>query len=182
MTTARPIACSQERESATDASTATQSITGRNERPFPSTVDVFWDSTCSTNLRTRSNDPMSKDSRAGSDRPGNASSDPKKNSGVSVVGQSCGALASVEKIVRVCKAVFTPIGLAERRALQAIRIGYRSVAFGHARGRIDFGHPSFARWTQHGIQGAQLLEQLTIHVGEARDRRLQLLGGHCRRE
>jgi len=56
------MACSNERESATDASTASQSIAFGDERFFPNAPDAFLATTCSTNLRTRSNDPMSKES------------------------------------------------------------------------------------------------------------------------
>src|SRR5271169_4106533 len=155
MTTARPMACSNELESATDASTAPQSMAFRHERPLP-TADALFATTCSTNLRTRSNDPMLKGSMAEADPPGSASSDWKEESGVVAEGQFCGAPASVEEIVRVRKALFTIFGAC--RATRTASVWWsRSGAFGHARGRIDFGHPWFVRWSHHGVQSVQFL-------------------------
>src|SRR5580700_2821180 len=121
MTTARPMACSNERQSATAASTAPQSIAVRDERPFPAS-DAFLTTTCSTNLRTRSNDPTSKkeESMTEVDPPRGASSDRTTVSALTTDGRFSGARASVEKSVRVCKALFTISVLAERRALQAL--------------------------------------------------------------
>ena len=86
MTTARPMACSNERESATDASTASQSMAFGDERLFPNTPDAFLATMCSTNLRTRSNDPMTKESVAEADPSRSASSGGKDASSAIVDG------------------------------------------------------------------------------------------------
>ena len=95
-------------------------------------------------------------------------------------GHGSAAHASVQNVVCVCKAVFTVFG-ACRRGTASVRMD-RSVGFGQARGGIDFGQSSFVRWSQHGIQRAQFLEQLIVHRCEASDGRLQLPGGPCRRK
>ena len=63
----RPMACSRVRESATDASTAPQSISCWANRPFPSTADALLTPTCSTNLRTSSNERISNGAPAEAD-------------------------------------------------------------------------------------------------------------------
>ena len=110
MTMARPMACSNEGESATAASTAFQSTPLRRERPLPRRVDAFLAMTSSTKLRTRSKDPMSYGAFADAHLPGSVTRGWNDESGGIVGGQFPGALLSVGGIVRVSKALFTILG------------------------------------------------------------------------
>ena len=152
------------------------------EVTVPESAAAFLATTSSTNWRTRSNDPMPKESVAESGPARSAPSGWEQDPDVIVDGQSCDARASVVRVVGVCKALFTIFG-----ACGAIRTaGARSdrdlvqSPSGTPEDRIDFGHPSFVVGSQHGIQSAQFLEQLMVHRGEAGDCRLQLPGGPCR--
>ena len=119
MTIARPIACSSVRESATDASTARQSISCWADRRFPSTPDAFLVPTCSTNLRTSSNERISNDALAEAD-PGRSVPSTRVEASGSIANRPfSGGPAFEEYVVSVCKALFTIWVPAEQHALQA---------------------------------------------------------------
>jgi len=122
MTTARPMACSSVRESATDASTAPQSIRYGADTPFPSATNAFSATRCSTNPRTSSTDPISKGAMAEADPSGSGSSTPSEGPGSVVQRRFSGGFGFVEHVVRVCKALSPSSVLGARRALQAFRV------------------------------------------------------------
>ena len=65
---------------------------------------------------------MSKEASGEADSPGSASSRWNEESGLGVRRQSSGALASVEKVVRVSKAQFTILGACGAMPRQAFRV------------------------------------------------------------
>jgi hypothetical protein len=72
----------------TSVCTASQSIASRDKRLFPNTRDAFLATMYSTSLRTRSNDPISKESVAEADPSRSASSGGKDASGTIVHEQA----------------------------------------------------------------------------------------------
>ena len=136
---------------------------------------MFLAMTSSTKLRTRSKDSMSY---AEVHLPGSITSG-KEESGEIVGGHFSGALPTVG-IVRMSKALFTILDACGATRTASVTGGLVQALSGTPDEGSNFGHPSFARWIQHGIQGAEFLDQLTVHRGEAGDCRLQLPGGPFR--
>src|SRR5271165_759694 len=99
MTTARPMACSTVLQSATDASSALQSMVCPVDPPNPTPANALVATTCSTKLRTSSNDSKSKDAKAEAGPEGNDSSTRRELRGSIADGRLSGCRPFVECVV-----------------------------------------------------------------------------------